>query len=251
MCPFVFKDPLLRAGIFFHLMQNLLIRWCMCFIFLQGHIGLVDYDDVEINNLHRQILHSENDVGLPKTESAFNKLLQLVLIMMTFLPVDSFLIRNTFSRLNQNVKISKHNCQLTTVNSLSIIRQYDVVLDATDNVATRYLLNDSCVFLSKPLVSGSALLTEGQLTVYNHLSSPCYRCLFPQPPPANTVNNCSSSGVLGPGTRALSIISQLCDCDFVKIEFLHIKCLKMNTTSDLRRIFINKFRSQVFNFSGW
>lgn len=99
------------------------------------------------------------------------------------------------------MKISKHNCQLTSENSISIIRQYDVVLDATDNVATRYLLNDSCIFARKPLVSGSALQTEGQLTVYNHLSSPCYRCLYPQPPPANAVNNCSSSGVLGPSKR--------------------------------------------------
>lgn len=111
-------------------------------------------------------------------------------------------------RLNENVQITTHKCQLTSANSLSIISQYDVILDATDNVATRYLLNDTCIFTKKPLVSGSALQMEGQLTVYNHMSSPCYRCLYPQPPPPQAVNNCSSSGVLGPGNGYFLIFNQ-------------------------------------------
>lgn len=83
-------------------------------------------------------------------------------------------------------------------NALDIIKKYDVVIDASDNVATRYLLNDACVLSSKPLISGSALQFEGQLTVYNYFG-PCYRCLFPKPPPPEAVNNCGDSGVLGPG----------------------------------------------------
>ncbi|VDI12833.1 adenylyltransferase and sulfurtransferase [Mytilus galloprovincialis] len=115
-----------------------------------GRIGIVDYDEVELNNLHRQILHTEKRVGTPKSSSV-----------------------------------------------ASSCTQYDVVLDATDNVATRYLLNDACILANKPLVSGSALRFEGQLTVYNYEGGPCYRCLYPKPPPPETVTNCSDGGVLG------------------------------------------------------
>lgn len=152
-----------------------------------GHIGLVDYDDVEVNNLHRQILHSEEDIGASKTNSASKNL----------------------KRLNQKVQISTYKCQITSENAIPILSQYDVILDATDNVATRYLLNDASVFTKKPLVSGSALQMEGQLTVYNHLCSPCYRCLYPQPPPPNTVNNCSSSGVIGPVCGVIGVLQAL------------------------------------------
>lgn len=154
-----------------------------------------------------------------------------------------------FCRLNRNVKISKHNCQLTSRNSISIIRQYDVVLDATDNVATRYLLNDSCIFARKPLVSGSALQTEGQLTVYNHLSSPCYRCLYPQPPPANAVNNCSSSGVLGPSTQVLfdhflrrSSIAWMHSYYFSKIQRE-----KLNSSWNILMDIVDKFSRRLIN----
>ena len=85
------------------------------------------------------------------------------------------------------------------VNVSTVCFSYDIVLDCTDNVVTRYLLNDACVLLGKPLISGSALRFEGQLTVYHHQGGPCYRCLFPKPPPAHTVTNCSEGGVLGPG----------------------------------------------------
>lgn len=95
--------------------------------------------------------------------------------------------------------VSEYHTQLDSSNALRIIREYDIVIDATDNVATRYLLNDACVMSGKPLVSGSALRLEGQLTVYNYNKGPCYRCIFPKPPPPETVTNCGDGGVLGAG----------------------------------------------------
>ena len=92
-----------------------------------------------------------------------------------------------------------HNILLTSRNALDIVPEYDIIIDATDNVSTRYLLNDVAVLLNKPLVSGSALRFEGQLTIYNYKDGPCYRCLFPKPPPPETVTNCSDGGVLGVG----------------------------------------------------
>lgn len=94
--------------------------------------------------------------------------------------------------------IDEYKVQLDSKNALPIISQYDVVVDATDNVATRYLINDACVMCGKPLVSGSAVRTEGQLMVLNYRNGPCYRCIFPNPPPPETVTNCSDAGVLGP-----------------------------------------------------
>lgn len=104
-----------------------------------------------------------------------------------------------FFRLNKNVVVEKHRTQLSSSNALQIIKQYDIVIDATDNVATRYLLNDACVLLAKPLVSGAAVKTEGQLTVYGYAGGPCYRCLFPNPPPSQSVANCGDVGVLPHG----------------------------------------------------
>uniref|UniRef100_A0A336M9W7 Adenylyltransferase and sulfurtransferase MOCS3 homolog n=1 Tax=Culicoides sonorensis TaxID=179676 RepID=A0A336M9W7_CULSO len=138
-----------------------------------GHIGLVDYDVVEINNLHRQLMHTEEAIGTPKVES----------------------LRNSLLKLNSNTKITTFNSQLDSKSALNIIKKFDIVLDCTDNVATRYLLNDACVMLKKPLVSGSALQFEGQLTVYNYQGGPCYRCLFPKPPPPEAVTNCGDGGV--------------------------------------------------------
>lgn len=108
--------------------------------------------------------------------------------------------------MNHNVIITPYKIQLNSSNALDIVRQYDVILDATDNVATRYLLNDACVISGKPLVSGSALQFEGQLTVYNY-AGPCYRCIFPRPPPPETVNNCGDSGVLGAGKKIILKLS--------------------------------------------
>lgn len=109
---------------------------------------------------------------------------------------------NSLKEINSTVKVTPFFCELNRDNALDIIKQFDIVVDATDNVATRYLLNDACFFCQKPLVSGSALQMEGQLTVYQYQNAPCYRCLYPLPPPPETVTNCGEGGVLGviPGT---------------------------------------------------
>jgi adenylyltransferase/sulfurtransferase len=152
---------------------------CPCALYLAaagiGRLGLLDYDRVELSNLHRQVLHCENRVGVAKTESG----------------------RDAVKGLNSHVSVTTHTVLLDSTNALSILSQYDIIVDATDNVATRYLLNDGCVLLGKPLVSGSALRFEGQLTVYGWRGGPCYRCLFPSPPPPASVTNCSEGGVLG------------------------------------------------------
>lgn len=106
-------------------------------------------------------------------------------------------IKQFISQLNSDIKVITHPVILNSSNALEILSAYDVIVDATDNVATRYLLNDACVLLKKPLVSGSALQMEGQMTVYNYRNGPCYRCVFPQPPPPETVQNCGDGGVLG------------------------------------------------------
>ena len=98
------------------------------------------------------------------------------------------------------MSVKEYKAQLDSSNALQIISDYDVVIDASDNVATRYLVNDACILAGKVLVSGSAVQMEAQLTVYNYKGGPCYRCLFPEPPPAESVQNCGDSGVLGPGT---------------------------------------------------
>lgn len=152
-----------------------------------GHIGIVDYDTVELNNLHRQIVHQERCVGMSKADS----------------------IKMQLAQLNATVNVTPYTVSLSSNNALDIIRDYDVVLDATDNVATRYLLNDACVFASKPLVSGSALQFEGQLAVYNYKNGPCYRCLFPKPPPPETVTNCGDGGVLGAITGVVGCLQAL------------------------------------------
>ncbi|KAM9466561.1 adenylyltransferase and sulfurtransferase MOCS3 isoform 1-T1 [Clarias gariepinus] len=140
-----------------------------------GRLGLLDYDEVELSNLHRQVLHTEKTLGLPKAQSA----------------------AQTLSRLNSTTQCVPYHLQLSSENALQLIQQYDIVADCSDNVPTRYLVNDACVLSGKPLVSASALRMEGQLTVYNYNGGPCYRCLYPVPPPPETVTNCSDGGVLG------------------------------------------------------
>lgn len=148
-----------------------------------GHIGLVDYDNVEISNLHRQVLFTEGSVGMPKVAAAAEYL----------------------NKLNSNIKVNTYKLLLDSSNALEIIKQYDVILDATDNVATRYLLNDACVLSKKPLISGSALRFEGHLSVFNY-KGPCYRCIFPKPPPPETVTNCGDGGVLGAAVGTIGIL---------------------------------------------
>lgn len=159
-----------------------------------GRLGLIDYDAVEVSNLHRQISHSEGRVGISKSAS----------------------LAFSVQELNSLVEVIPYEIALTSDVAMQVISKYDLVLDCTDNVATRYLLNDACVMANKPLVSGSALRFEGQLTIYHFEGGPCYRCIHPKPPPPETVTNCSDGGVLGvvPGVigcmQALEAIKIIC-----------------------------------------
>lgn len=140
-----------------------------------GRLGIVDFDTVDVTNLQRQIIHSTKDVGRPKLESAKEKI----------------------EVINQNVKVETYETRLTSGNALDIISKYDLVVDGTDNFPTRYLINDACVFLNKPYVYGSIFRFDGQVTVFNPKKGPCYRCLYPAPPPPELVPNCAEAGVLG------------------------------------------------------
>ncbi len=141
-----------------------------------GKIGIVDFDTVDYSNLQRQILHTDADVGQPKAQSA----------------------RETLKGINPNVEVILHNTRITSENALDIIRPYDIVVDGTDNFPTRYLTNDACVLLKKPNVYGSIFRFEGQASVFApHLGGPCYRCLYPEPPPPGMVPSCAEGGVLG------------------------------------------------------
>lgn len=141
-----------------------------------GVIGIVDYDVIEVSNLHRQVAYKEKHCHHSKAMK----------------------LAEYLRALNSDITCNVHEEVLDKINAMKIIAAYDVILDATDNVATRYLLNDACILSRKPLVSGSALRFEGQLTIYGLKDGPCYRCLFPEPPPPETVTNCSDGGVLGP-----------------------------------------------------
>src|SRR5450432_663117 len=141
-----------------------------------GTIGLVDFDRVALSNLHRQLLHGTKDVGRPKAESA----------------------RDRMADVNPNVDVRMHDCRFESGNAEEILRDYDLIVDGSDNFATRYLSNDVAVFARKPNVYGSIFRFDGQATVFApHLGGPCYRCLFPEPPPADAVPNCAEAGVLG------------------------------------------------------
>ncbi len=140
-----------------------------------GRIGLVDYDVVEETNLQRQIVHGQSSIGMTKVESAERRLRDL----------------------NPFLQIDKYNVPLTSENALEILAPYDVIIDGTDNFPTRYLTNDACVKLGKPNVYGSILRFEGQLSVFYAKEGPCYRCMFPEPPPPGLVPNCAEAGVLG------------------------------------------------------
>jgi adenylyltransferase/sulfurtransferase len=140
-----------------------------------GTIGVVDFDFVEASNLQRQIIHGVRDIGRPKTASA----------------------RDKIRSINPGVKVVEHNVALTSSNALQIISQYDVVADGTDNYQTRYLVNDACVLLGKPNVYGSIFQFEGQASVFYSKEGPCYRCLYPAPPPPGLVPSCAEGGVMG------------------------------------------------------
>jgi adenylyltransferase/sulfurtransferase len=140
-----------------------------------GTLGLVDFDVVDASNLQRQIIHSTKDIGRKKIDSAEEKL----------------------SALNPAIKIVKHETMLSSANALDILKDYDIVADGTDNFPTRYLVNDACVLLGKPNVYGSIFRFEGQASVFATEAGPCYRCLYPEPPPPGLVPSCAEGGVLG------------------------------------------------------
>src|SRR6201995_536102 len=141
-----------------------------------GTLGLGDFDVVDKSNLQRQIIHSTNDVGRPKIDSAAEKLLAL----------------------NPHMKVVKHETMLTSANALEIIKDYDIVADGTDNFPTRYLVNDACVLSgNKPNAYASIFRFEGQASVFATEGGPCYRCLYPEPPPPGLVPSCAEGGVLG------------------------------------------------------
>jgi molybdopterin/thiamine biosynthesis adenylyltransferase/rhodanese-related sulfurtransferase len=140
-----------------------------------GTLGVVDFDVVDSSNLQRQIIHSTKDVGRKKVDSAQEKL----------------------NALNPNLKVVKHDTMLTSANALEIFAQYDIIADGTDNFQTRYLVNDACVLLNKPNAYGSIFRFEGQASVFATEEGPCYRCLYPEPPPPGLVPSCAEGGVLG------------------------------------------------------
>jgi molybdopterin/thiamine biosynthesis adenylyltransferase len=140
-----------------------------------GTIGIVDYDTVDATNLQRQVLHNLDRIGMPKTDSA----------------------RETLSAMNPDVKVVTYNERLTAENALRIMAGYDVVVDGGDNFPTRYLVNDASLHLGVPVVHGSIFRFEGQVSVFHPYQGPCYRCLFPEPPPPELAPSCAEAGVLG------------------------------------------------------
>jgi adenylyltransferase/sulfurtransferase len=158
-----------------------------------GEIGLVDHDSVELSNLHRQVLYTTSDIGRPKLAAA----------------------KERIQALNPETRVVSHAQRLTKANALDILRPYDLVLDGTDNFPARYLVNDAAALLGKPDVYGSVSRFEGQASVFDAKRGPCYRCLFPEPPPPGSVPSCADTGVAGvlPGligilqaTEALKLI---------------------------------------------
>ena len=191
-----------------------------------GTIGIVDFDVVDLSNLQRQILHHTADVGRPKLESA----------------------RDNLRAYNPDVNVVPHEVRLESDNAMDIIGQYDLVINGADNFATRYLVNDACYLLGKPLVDGSILIFDGQTTVFMP-GQGCYRCLFPAPPPPGMVPNCAEAGVLGAltglvgsiqATEALKLVlgigeslsSRLILIDALSMSFREVK-LKRNPACPL------------------
>ena len=186
-----------------------------------GTLGLVDFDVVDASNLQRQILHSTRDIGRKKLDSAEEKL----------------------TALNPSLKVVKHETMLTSANALDILKDYDIVADGTDNFPTRYLVNDACVLLGTPNVYGSIFRFEGQASVFATEEGPCYRCLYPEPPPPGLVPSCAEGGVLGilPGLvgviqatevvklilgKGISLVGRLLLVDSLNMRFRELKLRK-------------------------
>ena len=148
-----------------------------------GTIGLVDFDTVDLSNLQRQVLHNSETVGMPKVESAIQ----------------------TLRRYNPEVEVVPHEFPINSENAMELVSRYDIVVNGADNFATRYLVNDAAYLNGKPVVDGSILIFDGQVTVYQP-GEGCYRCLFPEPPPPGMVPNCAEAGVLGALTGTIGSI---------------------------------------------
>jgi adenylyltransferase/sulfurtransferase len=148
-----------------------------------GTLGLIDFDRVDVSNLQRQVLYGTADVGRPKVEVAAERI----------------------RAQNPDVRVVTHAVELTSENALGLLADWDVIVDGSDNFPTRYLVNDACVLLGKPNVHGSIFRFDGQASVFESRSGPCYRCLYPEPPPPGAVPSCAEGGVLGvlPGLVAL------------------------------------------------
>jgi molybdopterin/thiamine biosynthesis adenylyltransferase/rhodanese-related sulfurtransferase len=187
-----------------------------------GRLGLVDFDVVDFSNLQRQILHGTDDVGRKKLNSA----------------------KDRIKAVNPNVQIDLYDCLFQSENAMQLVQDYDIVIDGTDNFPTRYLSNDVCVLAKKPNVYGSIFRFEGQCTVFApHLGGPCYRCMFPEPPPPGMVPSCAEGGVLGvlPGIIGVlqaieaikliigigdPLIGRLVSFDALKLRFKEFKIRK-------------------------
>ena len=178
-----------------------------------GKIGIVDFDDVDLSNLQRQILHGTKDIGRSKLESA----------------------RDRLRDANPNIEVELHECRFSSENAPELVARYDLVVDGSDNFPTRYLSNDVCVFARRPNIYGSIFRFDGQSTVFApHLGGPCYRCLFPEPPAPGTIPNCAEAGVLGvlPGiigmVQAIEAIKLILGVGEPLIgRLLHFEALKM------------------------
>lgn len=168
-----------------------LLGWNKVILYLAacgvGKITIIDFDEVDVSNLHRQVIHSTKNVGMNKAESA----------------------RNAIYDLNPSINCEIIKQPLTSSNALGIVSRHTCIVDASDNPQTRYLVNDACVLADKPLVSGSAIGTEGQLTVYNYKGGPCYRCLYPKPDLREGSKSCSDHGVLGPVPGLIGILQSM------------------------------------------
>jgi molybdopterin/thiamine biosynthesis adenylyltransferase/rhodanese-related sulfurtransferase len=187
-----------------------------------GRLGLVDFDVVDFSNLQRQILHGTDDVGRKKLNSA----------------------KDRIKAVNPNVQVDLHDCMFRSENAMQLVRDYDIVIDGTDNFPTRYLSNDVCVLAGKPNIYGSIFRFDGQCTVFApHIGGPCYRCMFPEPPPPGMVPSCAEGGVLGvlPGIIGVlqaieaikliiglgdSLIGRLVSFDALKLRFREFKIRK-------------------------
>src|SRR4029077_12979436 len=188
-----------------------------------GHLGLVDFDMADFTNLQRQVAFGTQDVGRPKVEAT----------------------KDRIQSINPNVKVTMYRTKLTSENVMDIFKDYDIIIDGTDNFPTRYLVNDACVLMHKPNVYGSIFRFEGQATVFWADKGPCYRCLYPEPPPPGMVPSCAEGGVLGilPGTIGLiqateavklilgvgeSLVGRLLLYDALAMRFRELK-LRRNT----------------------